>query len=63
MTIYLFAEIRNGRLVNKRRSENPAAKENETHIATLFRQPENYWELVARIPRDLNDLVLDDRTT
>ena len=47
-TIYLFAVISDTTLKSKRASENPTPKDGETHISTLFEQPDNYWELFTK---------------
>lgn len=58
-TIYLFARIEGSgpRLTHKRRSESLVPHRNEMPIATLFDQPDNYWEMVEA----LGDDVLNDK--
>jgi hypothetical protein len=46
-TIYLFAHIApGGGLTRERVSECPDARDGETPIATLTKQPDNYWTLM-----------------
>jgi hypothetical protein len=44
-TIYLFGRIGIGGIRGKRVSECAVVEEGERHVATLYGQPDNYWEL------------------
>lgn len=49
-TIYLFGVCTGaGKIVKRRISEIPESKGNETHIATLNGQPDNYWQLAQEM--------------
>lgn len=60
-TIYLFAEVHDHGLRNRRRSESPEPKEKETMIGILKGQPDNYWELATAVPDIQGEPIINDR--